>query len=189
MSFDPKFSVVGKFHVKTPALRVSDPCYDPEVWCSGAIPAKTGEWEAAVYIMSDRETDGWGERVSILAVRHKDTKLPFDAETILSSRLGNRPREWVTAPFEVGVDSGQAGFFENEVYVSHRGGMDSDFYEQVCDITLRKDVGVIDYGAVSSSGYGDGGYECIYHQDENGMADFAFLVFICEDEQEGYETV
>lgn len=34
------------------------------------------------------------------------------------------------------------------------------------------------YGAVSSSGFGDGGYTCYTHADENGVIDFAFIVFI-----------
>ena len=47
------------------------------------------------------------------------------------------------------------------------------------DITLSKmSAGVLPYGAVSSSGFGDGGYTCYTHADENGVIDFAFIVFI-----------
>lgn len=52
-------------------------------------------------------------------------------------------------------------------------------YRHVCDITLSKmSAGVLPYGAVSSSGFGDGGYTCYTHADENGVIDFAFIVFI-----------
>lgn len=53
------------------------------------------------------------------------------------------------------------------------------WYRHVCDITLSKmSAGVLPYGAVSSSGFGDGGYTCYTHADENGVIDFAFIVFI-----------
>ena len=41
-------------------------------------------------------------------------------------------------------------------------------------------AGVMPYGAVSSSGFGDGGYVCYTHEGDTGEIDFAFIVFIDE---------
>ena len=89
---------------------------------------------------------------------------------------------------EVCVDSGQAGFFDDAFYQNDTvfeelpapGFAIGDlWYRHVCDITLSKmSAGVFPYGAVSSSGFGDGGYTCYTHADENGVIDFAFIVFI-----------
>jgi len=94
----------------------------------------------------------------------------------------------VEQPFEVGVDSGQAGFFDDAFYQNDTvfeelpapGFAIGDlWYRHVCDITLSKmSAGVLPYGVVSSSGFGDGGYTCYTHADENGVIDFAFIVFI-----------
>ena len=94
----------------------------------------------------------------------------------------------VEQSFEVGVDSGQAGFFDDAFYQNDTvfeelpspGFAIGDlWYRHVCDITLSKmSAGVLPYGAVSSSGFGDGGYTCYTHADENGVIDFAFIVFI-----------
>jgi hypothetical protein len=76
---------------------------------------------------------------------------------------------------DIGVDSGQAGFFDAEFYI---GGDDQKFYDQVCDLTLNGDnAGVIAFGAVSSSGWGDGCYELqtIRHDGEVVAARIVFM--------------
>lgn len=53
----------------------------------------------------------------------------------------------------------------------------------MCNITLSKaKAGVFVDGVVTSSGYGDGGYPCIYHIGIDGKVDFAYVVFIGDDE-------
>lgn len=101
---------------------------------------------------------------------------------------------------DVGVDSGQAGFFDLEKYAlavsdkgerrADRGQTFEEFYDSVCDLTLdRKSFGVVPFGCVSSSGYGDGGYECYVRRNEVGEAVEALIVFIgeYEEEEEGAE--
>jgi hypothetical protein len=73
-------------------------------------------------------------------------------------------------PF-VGVDSGQAGIFDASNYRNdnvivgmpenaHICGKLDKFYGACCDVTLGDvGAGVIPFGFVSSSGWGDGGYE------------------------------
>ena len=49
------------------------------------------------------------------------------------------------------------------------------------DITLSEmSAGVMPYGVVSSSGFGDGSYVCYTHKGSDGEIDFAFVIFIDE---------
>lgn len=127
-----------------------------------------------------------GTRCAVLAVRHKDTGPDFNV--IRLGKVRKVACKCVEQSFEVGVDSGQAGFFDDAFYQNDTvfeelpapGFAIGDlWYRHVCDITLSKmSAGVLPYGAVSSSGFGDGGYTCYTHADENGVIDFAFIVFI-----------
>lgn len=175
------FSIAGK-------MRVSDPCYKPDVWCSGVLDTKPGIWEAAVLILDNEATRGWGDRVAVLAVKHKDCSLPLATHTINNTADGLSPllsTDWKIADFETGVDSGQAGFYDDNNFVARNGGEDDDWYDKMCNITLsRAKAGVFADGVVTSSGYGDGGYPCIYHIGIDDKVDFAYVVFIGDDEDE-----
>lgn len=176
------FSIAGK-------MRVSDPCYKPDVWCSGVLDTKPGIWEAAVLILDNEATRGWGDRVAVLAAKHKDCPLPLVTHTINNTADGLSPllsTDWKIADFETGVDSGQAGFYDDNNFVARNGGEDDDWYDEMCNITLSKaNAGVFADGVVTSSGYGDGGYPCIYHIGIDGKVDFAYVIFIGDDEDEG----
>lgn len=87
---------VGTFDVTSGKLVVSDPCYTaPDV-----LPfVRNGKWTASV-VKSDE--GGWGIRIAELIACVRDEKL--------FTPCGS----WEKAPFEVGVDSGQAGIFDND---------------------------------------------------------------------------
>lgn len=162
---------LGQFEVTSGKLRVTDPCYDRSIWCSGYVDAENGTWEAFVY-MSDQ--GAWGNRVSALEVR----------------RVGENEAPDRLVSFEVGVDSGQAGFFDDAFYPegddNGEYGNTDTFYGKVCEITLSdKRAGVLPFGAVSSSGYGDGGYDC-FVLEKNGKVVAARIVFISEEGDEDY---
>jgi hypothetical protein len=124
---------------------------------------RTGQWQSTI----ERQHFGsWGNRIVRLTVNHVDG--------------GNGPEE--TADFEVGVDSGQAGVFDDRFY---SGDSDSDdgFYDECCRLTLsKKGAGVLAHGAVSTSGLGDGGYEAYFNRDANGKCYSISIVFIGDDE-------
>ncbi len=170
------FSIAGK-------MKVSDPCYRPDVWCSGVLDTKPGTWKAAV--------GGWGDRVAVLAAKHEDCPLPLTIHTI-NNTLDGLPhllsKDWKIADFEVGVDSGQAGFYDNDNFVARNGGDDDAWYDKMCDITQsRAKAGVFSDGVVARSGYGDGGYPCVYHAGDDGKIDFVYVIFIgYENEEEDY---
>ena len=61
----------------------------------------------------------------------------------------------------------------------------TDWYKICCDITLSNlGAGVVDGGAVSSSGFGDGSYDCYAHRDEAGELVFAEIIFVTEEDDE-----
>lgn len=133
-------------------VRVSDPCYGTDVWCSGVVEnVREGKYNVEVQIA---DAGMWGKRVKSLSVIHTDY---------------NGPRNYEQTDFEVGVDSGQAGIYDEDYYNQYHTNHDcnDDWYEDICDLTNpygTKD----DKCVVSSSGYGDGGYDCYTITDSNG---------------------
>ena len=87
----------------------------------------------------------------------------------------------------IGVDSGQAGFFDLDFFHKNHGGEVGDlnsFYGLACAITLSpKQAGVIKKrGVVSSSGFGDGCYDVYVCKNEAGKIVAASLFFIEAEE-------
>ena len=90
------------------------------------------------------------------------------------------------------VDSGQAGFFESEIYRSDS----EEFYDEVCEITLADEAwGVIPngMGVVSSTGFGDGGYAVFVERGvgkgHNGKIASIEIVFIDENMKEKWDEL
>lgn len=145
-------------------VMVSDPCYSIPTWCqiklTGVLP---GKYKTICRITT--ETNGWGDRCSILMAVH---------ENYLLENLS-----WRNHPGEVGVDSGQAGIFSFESYrndevaegittpeidfvLPYNDKEGDKWYEKICKFTLSNERwGLYDKGVVSCSGIGDGGYRCL----------------------------
>ena len=155
-------------------VRVSDPCYGTKVWCSGELNnVKEGKYEVEVV---HQDCGNWGTRVAMLRVTHEDySGIPvgFNAE----------------AEFEVGVDSGTAGIFDAYYYEKYHTEEDvnDDWYDAVGELTFTKEqFGTLDDKCVvSSSGFGDGGYQCLLTKDPKGRIVSIGIIFIMEDECEG----
>lgn len=95
--------------------------------------------------------------------------------------------EWQLADIDVGVDSGQAGFFDVAQYALSVSTEENEkpFYDSVCNLTLDdKSFGTLHFGTVSSSGYGDGGYNCYFRRNDLGEVIEAVIVFIAEYDEE-----
>jgi hypothetical protein len=139
------------FGVASGKLVIGDPCYGG----NQTLPALDGRWTA--HVTKSDEGD-WGIRVSRVIVHHVD----YDP---------SNPR---IKSIVVGfcVDSGQAGVFDVSTY----GG--AAFYERCCSATLSEEkYGFVHGGFVTSSGYGDGGYEANV-QAIDGKAVCVELIFI-----------
>lgn len=173
MNFRDTIFPLGRFEIKG-KLRVTDPCYKADIWCAGALDAVSGTWEAGIIYVNNA--------VAVLAARHESSPLAMEAKTInfgAEARKEQGSADWAVPAFRVCVDSGQAGLFDDASYSVRNGRMDEDWYEKVCNITLSDTAGgVLEDGAVSRAGYGDGGYACVYHKNEAELADFVFLLFM-----------
>jgi len=147
----------------TEEVIVSDPCYTIPTSCqiklNNVLP---GDYHPFV----QKSTEfGRGNRCHRLGVIHNDY-------------IANHKLSWRVNPGEVGVDSGQAGIFCKTGYRNDelaesittpeinfditRDGEGDVWYEKMCKFTLSdKQWGSYDTGVVSSSGIGDGGYDCL----------------------------
>lgn len=170
---------LGSFEVVSGKLAVSDPCYAPDVWCRGELTnVENGSWYASIV---KHDCGDWGQRVAKLTIVHESCD---DSQGLTRQK----------APFEVGVDSGQAGFFDAAHYQDSSVIPDAKpapaddpsepWYQYCCDITLSPiRAGVLPFGVVSSTGYGDGGYDCFYYTNDAGAIVKAEIVFLPEEEE------
>lgn len=184
------YQELGQFELTQPCMRVTDPCYGKDTWCCGVIPnCCTGTWTAAITIDDD---DG---RAKLLAAMSKDAGFDFSKfdEVWTDDRHIHYMADWLVCDFEVGVDSGQAGFFDDAYYQDDHvfDGTDapardfgSTWYSKCCELTLSGEAGIIPYGAVSCSGYGDGCYTAIIHKNQQGLVDCVLVSFIADEEEE-----
>lgn len=184
------FEDIGSFDLTQPDMRVSDPCYKKDIWCSLTLPnCKTGTWDAAV---AHVDSDSWGHRVAALAVRH--TNGPSFMQFMNTENLPAHPchpRAGIKMfDADAGVDSGQCGFFDNRFYgddaVCKNMALTADYgnpwYNMCCDATSDDDkCGIVPYGVVSCSGVGDGGYP-LYYIEKDGQVVAAMLQFMEPDE-------
>jgi len=178
-----KVEKLGTFEVTSGKLIISDPCYETPTWCQGFLKnVKNGTWKAWV----EKDNCGsWGERVMSLAAIHLDSRL----------------EQLIQLDATIGVDSGQAGIFDaghyrdlsvfvgdSDFYAGSTDHDDNQWYGHCCDVTLAEaQAGIIPYGAVASSGYGDGCYECLYSKDDNDEVVKVEIVFIPTEEKEDEE--
>lgn len=169
-------------------VRVSDPCYDDDVWCktmlTGVLP---GKYRVEV---EHSQRSGWGTRVASLTVVHEDF-----------GRLTNWEEHG-----EIGVDSGQAGIFCESSYRNDHTAKDimvpegqwsgfpnsmdrkegDVFYDKMCAFTINGDEGwgSYDTGVVTSSGYGDGGYPLEVLRESNGYIVGMKITYISPEDEE-----
>ena len=148
---------------------VTDPCYSPDLWCCNKVSVRPGKWQTAI---SRNDSDA----IACLGVYHE----AYDENRV----------SWEGAPFLVGVDSGQAGVFDAEFFERNHGGEYNDpssFYGECCAITLsRLGFGALqcEKGFVSTSGYGDGGYDLRIGRNDAGEAVALEVIFISDDDDE-----
>ncbi len=152
-----------------PKMRVTDPCYSRDTWCTAVFDVKPGEYQAH-YLLKDMGE--WGNRVAELAVVHQDV----DLDTV----------EWKSTEENAGVDSGQCGFYSDDKYPDSTGeyGDEDTLYGKTCEATLSdKRAAEHDHGVFTSSGFGDGGYD-VFKVEQDGVIVGLALIFIYPEEDE-----
>ncbi|MBM7111671.1 DUF4241 domain-containing protein [Brevibacillus laterosporus] len=166
---------LGTFQITSGTLVVSDPCYECQQGISGIVEeAAIGTW---IGIIDQIDTGDWGERCAYVCAYHES----IDIEQVTN---------WEACDFIVGVDSGQAGIFEHQIYrvddsvIGETKFMPEDrWYSSCCDQTLGEPkAGVINGGVVSSSGFGDGGYDAFIAKNAEGKVIAVQIVFITEED-------
>lgn len=127
-------------------------------------------------------------RVYYLHIHHKDHPIKDMDDT------------WEKSEIHVGVDSGQAGFVDldwfkaNQVPEGKDKRRDPDwdkFYDLFRNKTLetKHSFGCLEHAAVSSTGWGDGGYNMFLKRDEDGQVIAARIIYLGDEpgEEEGEE--
>jgi len=177
---------LGSFQVVSDELLAADPAYAKSLSDNAGLLARVtkvtkGEWKAEALMFTAAPKD---ERCAELLSFH-----------VSHSHPGNC--NWKSQEGVVGVDSGQAGVFDPKHAGDHsvvpkdyrwKDEMidpDDRWYSLCCDFTLSaKGAGVIPYGAVASSGWGDGGYSCFTCESEAGRVQGLRLVFISQEDEQ-----
>jgi len=173
-----------------PSLIATDPCYDRTTVCAAfGIQIKPGPYNCYAVIQHE---GAWGERVAEIKILH--------------SANSGMAHETLSV-YDIGVDSGQAGFFDDSIYPHVPEGVDeheypefdyhneNGFYKKACKLTCdENDLDRIQYGIgfggkgfVSRSGFGDGGYS-LYLYREGGEIVGAKIVFIDDEEDDEEES-
>lgn len=149
------------FEITSGKMKVTDPCYDMDTWCAKELNnVKNGVWHAKHEVL-----DG---RVAVLMVLH---------ESVIT--LNEKKFKWRLRSSEIGVDSGQAGFFDFDRLKTIKSSevSDKEFYSNVCELT--NPMGTLEFGVASSTGYGDGTYP-LYAWTLNGEIVAAKIVYMKE---------
>lgn len=163
---------IGMFEVESGKIRISDPCYKTSlVRCTKVINGKNGIWNAFISISDNC--------VSKLEAIHSDF-------------LNDTVTEWVESKNDIGVDSGQVCIVDDNFYrkdeivdkldIAKYISLEKDgdkWYARCCAITEQK-AGIMPYGCVSQSGYGDGSYTLYTKKYDNEIVAIKVL-FIEED--------
>ena len=155
---------------------ITDPCYDNDVWCRVTVPCKSGKYICCFEKAKDAFFEDC-ERVSKCAIIHNDYSdgiIQNPTSLCFSEIINNNNLDVKT--YEIGVDAGLAGFFNN------KPDFDDDEWSEFCDNLHDIDTALFESddceeGFFTSSGYGDGGYEvnCFFHEGKfvAGVIDFA----------------
>ena len=158
---------IGSFETSG-VLNVSDPCYELGTWCTHTLSVRPGTYRAYV---EPSDEGVWGDRNASLIISFDGIEYDRSKETRTEA--------------EIGVDSGQAGFFDRIYYPKEETGAYGDtntFYGKACEQTNNAfQAGIVEnFGVVSSSGYGDGGY-ALYIVLTDGEITGARIEFISEE--------
>jgi hypothetical protein len=136
---------------------------------------KPGKYNCELRISDE---GSWGDRVASLSIQHVEERSIGYAED---------------SGIDVGVDSGQAGIFDDSLYPKNvesngeYGELDT-FYGKACALTYDENDrevkgGILDgKGVVSSSGYGDGSYTCLIAKNKKGQIVAIEIVFIGDED-------
>lgn len=132
------------------SVTISDPCYEPHIWCAAVMNVLPGQWVCQA------------EKVSDTCVKTLRICKPGCEKKV-------KPDErWCT----VSVESGKCGFFDTETYEKIYASQDKAdaWYKETNRIALDKACGLMSdsFGVVSISYNGDGVFPVYVGRDNHG---------------------
>lgn len=139
----------------TENLRVTDPCYDKDVWCTLDLKIKAGEY--ACYIWKQKQEDR--SPVATQPYYYNVGIIGMYLDGIIPNV---RTRELKGC---IGVDAGLAGFFND------KPDFTDEQWDNLCNFISahRKDMFYkIKEGVFADSGEGDGEYPVYVYRNKNG---------------------
>ena len=163
--YKSKEVTLGSFEVESSKIYISDPCYEYDENDNSCVLTLKNAVNGK-YIATTKVTIIYHD-IESLTIKHEDY-------------LHSEPSIFAG---KVGVDSGQAGIFDNQYYKENQGGDFDDlnsFYGLACSLILSGKRGGIVHnrGVVSSSGSGDGEYEVFVGINDIGEIVSAMIIFI-----------
>lgn len=175
---------IQTFKIESGKVVVSDPSHKDSYTLENV---KIGTWQARVQYPEDSTFE---DNIAVLITNHVD----FDEQKFNCDSIGEQLDSWDYAEFDVFVDSGQAGIFDVKYYrnddsfpndyklknvFKNPDGTVDKFYGACCDATLSKQQwGTLPFGAISSSGLGDGQYPCFIHRNDKDEIDAILILFM-----------
>ncbi|XWV24803.1 hypothetical protein QJ856_gp0980 [Tupanvirus deep ocean] len=174
---------LGSFDVDSGKILISDPCYDfdiskydtePDSWNLNLFldNVLNGQWDS--WIVPDKETDRNAQLICANHNKHNNLD-----ELLLQ-------KEWEVLDSIICVDSGQVGIYDLNYYGENNNN--DEWYKINCNTTsnTHHGAGTIFHGVVSSSGYGDGMYDC-HLLKIDGVVTAIRIIFIDDNKKEFYE--
>ena len=168
-----------KFQVTSGRVAITDPCYDPadlpedgpgKNEIAANVAAVNGEWKCTAYYTDNGKTV---EHVTYVSVERAGKSF----ET--------------TNMFRVCVDAGMVGVFDLDQFKKNWNAEYNEvgsFYRTVCDGTMDGDqVALLEFGAATSSGYGDGSYDVVVYLDAEKNATAIEVTFVVDDYDDEWE--
>ncbi len=143
------------FLIESGEVVVSDPCYGIDTWCLIKLDnIQNGSWYATT---TSEDCGGWGIRTMTLhAYLVKPTIDDLFSRMDYEDRLRNTDLQWELVEGSIGVDSGCAGIFDKAHF---QDPAYEDWTGEMGGVTFSEyGWGLVPYGVVSRSGYGDGMY-------------------------------
>lgn len=127
----------------TNEIRVSDPCYDKTTWCNKLITnARPGIWKG--YALKDMDND---ECIEHIAIIHTEGPIYENFIDNKSNKILFYMLQWLE-DVDIGVDSGQCGFFREDCFAKDKpinGTWKEEeespwkkWYEAACECSYKK---------------------------------------------------
>ena len=191
---------LGKFNISSGAVKIGDPCYDPDTWCLGdCVDVMDGTWVAKILEADDFDTNGWGDRNSALFAFNQDYFMEnYNFDDIEIKRFAKSAyKTQFSLDYnvgELGVDSEQAGIYDHKNFLTVKQGekaQEENWFWQNGNITLTGSMAGVhpdQKGCVSSSGFGDGGYDYFCYYNNQGYTVAILIVFISKEDF-SHETI